>query len=266
MKISYIVASTVHGTLIVNRNDENQSEQYGTYGVGFNLLETGGFYKSDIDLLVSVLRLKKRQLKGKRKIVAIDCGANIGVHTIELARELSETGSVVAIEAQKAIYYALCGNIAINNCFNVDARNVAVGAEDGVLKVPHVDYQKKSSFGSLELRKADSHEDIGQAPDYDRGYDVPLVRIDSLRQDHVDLVKIDVEGMEQEVIKGAIRTLESSRPVLFIEKIKSDFAQIESSLLSLGYEVLDVGPNVLAVHEADADLAGIRELVANPPR
>ncbi len=72
--------------------------------------------------------------------------------------------------------------------------------------------------------------------------------------------------MEQEVIKGAIGTLESSRPVLFIEKIKSDFAQIESTLLSLGYEVLDVGPNVLAVHEADADLAGIRDLVANQPR
>jgi FkbM family methyltransferase len=97
--------------------------------------------------------MKVRALGGRRPVVAIDCGANIGVHTIEFARAraLGDAGSVISIKAQKPVYYALCGNIAINNCFNVDARNAAIGGEVGSLKVPFVDYHRKSSFGSLEL-------------------------------------------------------------------------------------------------------------------
>lgn len=263
MKISYILASTVHGTFIVNRNDENKNEQYGTYGVGSKLLETGSFYKSDIDLLISILKLKKAQLAGQRPIIAIDCGANLGVLTVEFARELAGAGNVIAIEAQKPIYYALCGNVAINNCFNVEALNVAVGGIDGALRVPNVDYHKRASFGSLELRKTEATEDIGQTVDYDQGYEVPLIRIDSLKKSHVDLIKIDVEGMEEEVIIGAIETLKLSKPILFIEKIKSNFTRIESILYGLGYEIFDLGPNILAASEEDSNISCVRDIVAH---
>jgi FkbM family methyltransferase len=50
--------------------------------------------------------------------VAIDCGANIGTHTIEWAKKMTGWGAVIGIEAQERIFYALAGNIAINNCFN----------------------------------------------------------------------------------------------------------------------------------------------------
>lgn len=262
MKISYIVASTEHGTLIVNRNDENSNEQYGVYGLGYNLLETGSFFKGDIDLLKDLVRIRKKRIAGKRPLSIIDCGANIGVHTVELARELADSGNVIAVEAQKHIFYALCGNVAINNCFNVDARNVAVGAEDGIIKIPFIDYGKKSSFGSLELKGSESNEDIGQAVNYESGYEVPLVRIDSLVPGPVDLIKIDVEGMEAEVVYGGKATLQKYHPVLFVEKIKSNLDGLANSLQALGYEIIDLGPNILAVYGGDPDIVEVSERAA----
>lgn len=263
MKIAFVVASTDHGTLIVNRNDENENKEYGRYGVGSQLLETGGFYPTDTDLLRSILRIRKRNFAGQRPIVAVDCGANIGVHTLEFARELQADGRVLALEAQRAIFYALCGNIAINNCFNVEAKNIAVGATDGSLTVPYIDYHTRSSFGSLELRDREGKEYIGQAIDYTNGYEVPLLTLDSLCKEQVDLIKIDVEGMEEEVISGAIELLKSSKPVLFVEKIKGDVAPIEATLKSLDYKMLDLGPNFLAVSNADSTKVEVMDMVAN---
>ena len=70
-------------------------------------------------------------------------------------------GSVVAIEAQERIYYALAGNIAINNCFNAICMNAAVSSATGTMRVPVPDYLTASSFGSLELQQRDGNEFIG---------------------------------------------------------------------------------------------------------
>jgi FkbM family methyltransferase len=261
MKVAYVLASTRHGTLIVNRNDENRNDEYGTYGVGWNLLETGEFYQSDITLLTAILKLRVRALGGARPVVAIDCGANLGVLTIEFARTLGDAGRVIAIEAQRSVYYALCGNVAINNCFNVDARHVAIGGENGTLTVPFIDYHRKSSFGSLELVRGEQNEDIGQPIHYGSGYAVPLITLDSLNEPHVDLVKIDVEGMEEAVIAGGLATLRAARPVMFIEKIKSDLGGLQQTLTDLGYDLHDLGPNLLAVSRDDPSARDIRALV-----
>ena len=71
-------------------------------------------------------------------VVAIDCGANIGVHTVEWAIAMTGWGSVVAIEAQERIYYALAGNIAINNCFNAIAHaRGGIVRDSGVMGIPN---------------------------------------------------------------------------------------------------------------------------------
>ncbi|MDR8038788.1 FkbM family methyltransferase [Burkholderia cenocepacia] len=261
MKIANVLVSTNHGPLIVNRNDENHNQEYGTYGVGWNLLQTGSFYQGDIELLKAVLRIKKTENAGRRPTVAVDCGANIGVHTIEFARMLDGVGDVVSIEAQRPIYYALCGNIAINNCFNVDARNVAIGDSNGFLRIPFIDYHKKSSFGSLELIRGDGNENIGQSVDYDSGYEIPLISLDSLSLKCLDLIKIDVEGMEDAVIRGAIETLKLTRPIMFIEKIKSNSDKMVQTLANLEYCLYDLGPNVLAIASDDSATHEIRELI-----
>ena len=86
-------------------------------------------------------------------VIAIDGGANIGVHTVEWAKAMTGWGSVLAVEAQERIYYALAGNVAINNCFNATVINAAISSESGTLQIPNPNYFLPSSFGSLELRQ-----------------------------------------------------------------------------------------------------------------
>ena len=163
-KIAFIMASTDHGTLIVNRFDQHFVERNSAYGVGFQLLNTTSYDAGEVDLLLKLLDLRREHYGDG--VVAVDCGANIGVHTVEWAKHMSGWGAVLAFEAQERIYYALAGNIAINNCFNARAIHAAVTGQPGTMKIPNPNYLVPASFGSLELRKRENTEFIGQAIDY----------------------------------------------------------------------------------------------------
>ena len=112
-KLAFVLTSSNHGTMIVNRFDYRMTGPASGIGVGYQILQSASFDPSEVELALHLLDLRKR-FHGDG-VVAIDCGANIGVHTVEWAASMTGWGSVVAIEAQERIYYALAGNIAINN-------------------------------------------------------------------------------------------------------------------------------------------------------
>jgi hypothetical protein len=159
-KIAFILASTDHGTLIVNRFDYHVVNATSGFGVGYFLLENSSYEQRESSVAMQLLALRRQHFGGG--VLAVDCGANIGVLTVEWAKGMTGWGTVLAIEAQERIYYALGGNIAINNCFNAHAIHGAVGAENGVLRIPTPNYMAPASFGSLELRQSAANEFIGQ--------------------------------------------------------------------------------------------------------
>ena len=250
---AFVLLNTTHGTMIVNRNDYRMVSQNAGFGVGFQLMNTSSYDQPEVSLTLDLLRAR-RSSHGDG-VVAIDCGANIGVHTVEWARCMSGWGRVYSFEPQEKIYYALAGNIALNNCFNVTARLAAVGAKCGTLPLPEVNYCVPSSFGSLELNPGDSNEYIGQNIDYERAAQhVDLLTIDSLDLPRIDLIKIDVEGMELEALQGAQQSISRCKPQLLVEVIKSDEKAITELLETAGYSLFPVGLNVLAVHASDPTL------------
>ncbi len=251
-KIAFVVAATEHGTMIVNRLDYRIVDRQGDgIGVGFQLLEQAMFDPGEVDMALTLLGLRRRYFGDG--VVALDCGANIGVHTIEWAKRMNGWGEVIAIEAQERLFYALAGNIAINNCFNARAVHAAVAAKVGVMRIPRPDYLRPGSFGSLELRRREGNEFIGQEIDYSEARASPIrgITVDSLNLARIDLIKIDVEGMEIEALQGAAGALERTRPVLIVESIKSDKARLGQILKGLGYRLFEMEINVLAVHESD---------------
>ncbi|HUE11510.1 MAG TPA: FkbM family methyltransferase, partial [Steroidobacteraceae bacterium] len=193
-------------------------------------------------------------------VIAVDCGANIGVHTIEWAKHMTSWGIVLALEAQERIYYALAGNIAINNCFNARAINAAVTSRPGTMKIPMPDYLTDSSFGSLELKKRENTEYIGQPIDYsaDKMVDVRAVNLDSFNFPRLDLIKIDVEGMELDVLAGGAKCIGDKHPILLVEAVKTDANALRTQLESFGYTVVLSGLNFIAVHNADRCLESIK--------
>ena len=112
--IAYILTATDHGTMIINRQDYKIIDKDKGCGVGFNILKRSSIGADDVRTELALID-KRIKFYGTG-VVAIDCGANIGVHTIELAKFLNNRGKVYAFEAQEYVYYALAGNIAINNC------------------------------------------------------------------------------------------------------------------------------------------------------
>jgi len=255
--IAYILASTDHGSLLVNRHDYKLT-QNGGYGVGYQLLNTSSFDHQEVDIVLHLLASRRADYGDG--VVTIDCGANIGVHTIEWAKLMYGWGEVLAFEAQERIFYALAGNITLNNCFNARAIWAAVGEEDGSIQVPMPDYFAPSSFGSLEIRQTEQTEFIGQKIDYsnDKTQATQLMAIDSLGLKRLDFIKIDIEGMEMEALKGAKNSISTLKPQLLIEKIKSNEQQILDFVKNLGYKTFQLGINLLAIHESDPSASKLK--------
>jgi FkbM family methyltransferase len=257
-KLAFVLAASNHGTMIVNRFDYRMTGPDSGFGVGHQLLERGAYDPLEVELAMQLLELRRR-FHGDG-VVGIDCGANIGVHAIEWATAMTGWGSVVAIEAQERIYYALAGNIAINNCFNAIAMHAAVSSGTGIMKVPMPDYLSASSFGSLELRQRAKNEFIGQEIDYSDSAMTAIQKItlDALSLPRVDLIKIDIEGMEMEALDGAQQTIARNRPVLLVEQIKSDREALRAWMAERGYHVVEAGMNLLAIHKSDQTLSQLQ--------
>jgi FkbM family methyltransferase len=169
-------------------------------------------------------------------------------------------GEVLAVEPQERVYYALAGNIAINNLFNARALQAVIGEHDGWIEIPVLDHTKPASFGSLELRPC-SEEAIGQTPE--RSERARMVRIDTiLDTGRVDLIKLDVEGMELAALGGAEMTIEHWRPVLFVEWAKCGAEPLRTWLAARGYDSHVLGINLLAIHQQDPVAAHVQK---SPP-
>jgi FkbM family methyltransferase len=250
-KLAFVLASSNHGTMIVNRLDYRMSGSDRGIGVGYQVLEAAAFDPVEVELALQLIEARKR-LHGDG-VVAIDGGANIGVHTIEWATAMTGWGSVIAIEAQERIYYALAGNIVINNCFNAIAMHAAMSSEPGIMLIPTPDYLVPSSFGSLELKPRAETEFIGQPIDYSAGTTVAIQKmsIDALNLPRVDFIKLDIEGMELEALEGARQTIERSHPIFLVESIKAGRERLRGFLSQEGYKVVEAGINLLAIHKSD---------------
>ena len=257
-KTAFVLAASDHGSLIVNRLDHcNQA-----FGVGLQILERSSYCREEADAIGALLE-RRRRFSGDG-VVAIDCGANIGVYTVHWARHMHGWGSVIAIEAQERVFYALAGNIALNNCFNARAIWAAVGAHDGTMRIPTPDHLAPASFGSLELRPREAPEDIGQPIDYrdEALCDVQALTLDALITTRVDLIKVDVEGMELDVLYGASRLLAEQHPILVVEAFKGDRAELVRFLEQQGYRLRETRADLLAIHTTDRVWSSLHEIPA----
>ena len=237
-KAVFILAATHQGTMILNRMDWKDEGSESAAGVGVELLETGAYQPGEVDTAVGILELRRKYFGSG--VVAIDGGANIGVHTIEWAKAMHSWGKVAAFEPQERIYYALAGNIALKS---------------GMMTMPIPNYNAPANFGGLNLRGA---IDIGQkvtdsAP-------VRTIAIDDLGLDRLDLLKLDVEGMEMEALAGAQKTIAEFLPVLMVEWIKVDKDELIAWTAEYGYEAFAFGQNLVFVHRLDKTLDHVRHL------
>jgi FkbM family methyltransferase len=157
--------------------------------------------------------------------VALDIGANLGSHTVPLAHLVGPSGFVHAFEPQRILFQIVCGNLALNELDNVRALPVALGRAPGRTKIPPIDYGGLNNFGGVEIGGA-------------HGEDVEVVTLDQLDLPKIKLMKIDVEGMELEVLLGAKATLARCRPIVYVENDRVEKADaLAAQLLESGFRL-----------------------------
>lgn len=141
--------------------------------------------------------------------VVLDIGAHQGTHTVVFAKAVGPSGVVYAFEPQRLMFQNICASIALNSIDNVTALNVAVGSYAGRVRIADFDYGKRAHFSGMRITPENTGEEVN------------LVSVDSvIRPEHIDKVefmKIDVEGMEIDVLQGAVSILEKSLPIVYCE-------------------------------------------------
>jgi hypothetical protein len=158
-KLSFVLAAADTGTLIVNRLDYDTNHQ--GLGVGACILENGDCEIREIMGGVQILQALKETRK--THLMVVDGGANIGNHTVAWANAIRGWGDIIAIEPQKRVYYALCGNIAINNCSNADAFRAVLDAEPGETEIPEWDPDGREHDPPMPKQDADIFEGRDQS-------------------------------------------------------------------------------------------------------
>ena len=134
----------------------------------------------------------------------VDVGANIGIYTFVA---LKHSARVIAVEPHPG----LCAKLRASFPSKVEVLNFALSDQTGVsdLFIPVDEDHPILSRSSLS---GDANPEFAQ-----RRVPVQLHRLDDLSLQSPQVIKIDVEGHEQEVLKGAAGTISKYRPVLIVE-------------------------------------------------
>lgn len=161
--------------------------------------------------------------------VVLDIGANLGEYTVLAARATGIHGRVIAYEPNPTVRKRLVRNINANGFGNVEVCPNALGSEDGiaVLRVPH----DESGLGTL------LPEAVGtEFPVEVRRLDGVLVKQNRTR---LSMIKLDVEGFELEVLRGAQETIAEMRPVILYECAEEAFETRHGRILTPAMALLE---------------------------
>ncbi len=152
-------------------------------------------------------------------MVYLDCGANIGNHTIYFSM-IAKAKKIYAFEGLEDTYRILKKNIELNHLEQVEAYNYVLGAHEGYAEVSS--YQDDNT---VETSFCETTE-----------HKIKMVKIDDLRIDEkVDFIKMDVEGFEKNVLIGMEQLLKRDHPILMIEIFNENYNEVSKLLNSYGY-------------------------------
>ena len=172
----------------------------------------------------------------------IDVGAHIGKYTVKVGKKLEGTGQVFAVEPEAGNFALLQRNVAVNRLGNVTCLKCACFSENAQMK--------------LFLHRNSVRHALHKGDDFGGEYElVQACTIDSLVEKYgirdVRAIKIDVEGAEFDVLKGAQQTLSDQHPSVVFES--TNVEKCEELLRKHGYEIRKLEyVNYLATRTSEA--------------
>jgi FkbM family methyltransferase len=145
-----------------------------------------------------------RELDGMSGEKAIDVGAHIGSYTLRMAKKFTR---VIAFEPNPLNRHILKLNLQLNKMRNVDVEDAALSDTNGVGRF----FVQRTTGGTSSLNP--HHYGFT----YDRTIQVKVRKLDDFEISEVDVLKIDAEGNELHILRGASQTINRARPIIAVE-------------------------------------------------
>lgn len=183
-------------------------------------------------------RAYDRLFEQRKNFAVVDAGAHIGIYTLRAVKKVGKKGLVIAIEPEERNYESLVKNVRINRYKNVIPVKLALSDFEGKARF----YVKSVTLSHSLLEKVEFHEN-----EKVQNVGVAEVRVTILTKlmnklglTTVDLLKVDVEGVELEVLRGSEQLLAErliSRIVIAAYHTTDKARVLKEYLEKFGYKV-----------------------------
>jgi len=227
--ITYYAVAVIkrEGNWLICRNGDFLWKLDRTSGVDNAIIRTGFFEPQSIALVSQYL---------KPGMIVMDVGANFGYYAIQMSKLVGPNGTVHAFEPSSRFRQRLNEHIQLNHCENIIVNNFGLSNAAKVLQLQESDdtatlrwwYESASPIRqeNIQLKTLDSY-------------------VKERKINHVDFIKVDIDGHEPKFVAGATKVLKRLRPAILIEFMQlaltlndSDVEILAQTLTSLGYELL----------------------------
>ena len=159
----------------------------------------------------------------------VEAGANIGSHTVFLARHILQKGKVFAFEPRRLFFQTLCGNLSLNDIENVTAYDFGLGDKFEYFSEGNIDFSSNNNFGAYP---------IGTIPG--EGEKIKIEKLDNIIKSNIriSLIKADVGGHELKLLLGAKELIKRDRPYLYLENERVEYSKnLLTYILDLEYNI-----------------------------
>lgn len=161
----------------------------------------------------------------------VEIGTNFGPYSVYMAKKVGAHGLMYCFEPFRLQYQLLTANIAINGLSNVITENFGVGDwPKRQIEADAPSFKSADNYGAASL--VDMDRKTWVLTDSSRE-NVMIIPLDSYRfKGKIDLIKIDAEGMELEIVKGASNHIRMHSPIVYAENsIESIFSEDDFAVL-----------------------------------
>ncbi|MCO5274539.1 MAG: FkbM family methyltransferase [Flavobacteriales bacterium] len=177
----------------------------------------------------------------------VDIGANIGVQTLAYSAIAGIGGRVISLEPHPETFKRLEHHLQINGITNVTALNVGIGQEESVVTMYEVVASNSGMnriIPTMDTPNLFPHTEVRITP-------LGTI-LHGLGVEHVDAIKIDVEGFEMEVLKGCRSTLLKDMPTLLVEVDDDNLRENRSSAKELATFLASLDYTIRMAHDGAA--------------
>lgn len=159
----------------------------------------------------------------KSDFVIVEGGTHVGMHTVRFSK-LAPHGHIYSFEASRRNFYLANKTITENNIQNVTILNKALYSENKIVYLSEHQHPDQDFIN----------------PEF--GSPIEAITIDSLNLPKIDFIKLDVEGVELEVLKGASDVLKNQRPIIAFEFLnhRTDIPSPIPFLVENNYDVYNI--------------------------